>query len=103
MLLLSAPCALGFNVLSDIHPMGGNSGIMDLEDFIVSNCLLPLGSLIFVLFCTLKNGWGWENFIAEANTGSGIIFRKGLRLYCTYILLLIILTIFIAGIIPFFK
>ncbi len=103
MLLLSAPCALGFNVLSNIHPMGGNSGIMDLEDFIVSNCLLPLGSLIFVLFCTVKNGWGWENFIAEANTGSGIIFRKGLRLYCTYILPLIILTIFIAGIIPFFK
>ncbi len=103
MLLLAAPCPLGFNVLSNIHPMGGGSSIMDLEDFIVSNCLLPLGSLIFVLFCTLKRGWGWENFIAEANTGHGIIFRKGLRLYCTYILPLIILVIFVAGIIPFFK
>ena len=103
MLLLAAPCALGFNVLSNIHPMGGSSSIMDLEDFIVSNCLLPLGSLVFVLFCTLKKGWGWENFIAEANTGHGILFRKGLRLYCTFILPLIILTIFIAGIIPFLK
>ncbi len=103
MFLLSVPCALGFNVLSDIHPMGGNSCIMDLEDFIVSNCLLPLGSLIFVLFCTMKNGWGWDNFIAEANTGHGLIFRKGLRAYCTYILPLIILAIFVVGILPFFK
>lgn len=103
MFLLSVPCALGFNVLSNIHPMGGNSCIMDLEDFIVSNCLLPLGSLVFVLFCTMKNGWGWDNFIAEANTGHGLIFRKGLRIYCTYILPLIILAIFVVGILPFFK
>lgn len=103
MVILTLPCALGFNVLSNVHPLGGNSGIMDLEDFIVSNCLLPLGSLVFVLFCTAKNGWGWDNFIAEANTGSGLMFRKGLRFYCTYGLPLIILVIFIAGILPFFK
>jgi len=103
MLILSTPCALGFNLWSGIQPMGQGTCIMDLEDFIVSNCLLPLGGLIFVFFCTFKRGWGWENFIAEANTGVGMRFRNGLRLYCTFVLPLIILVVFIAGILPFFK
>jgi NSS family neurotransmitter:Na+ symporter len=97
--LLSLPCALGFNVLSGIHPLGGSTSFMDLEDFIVSNLLLPGGSLIYVLFCTRKNGWGWDNFIAEANTGRGIKIRQGMRFYMTWILPLIILLILILGLI----
>ena len=101
MFILSLPCILGFNVLSGIHPIGKDSGIMDLEDFIVSNVLLPLGALIFVIFCTWRSGWGWDNFIAEANTGDGPKLPKWLRFYLTYILPLIILVIFILGILPF--
>ena len=81
-ILLSVPCVLGFNVLAGFQPLGEGSTIMDLEDFIVSNNLLPLGSLGYVLFCTRKNGWGWENFLAEANTGKGPHFPKGLKNYC---------------------
>ena len=62
---------LGFNILSKIAPMGVGSNIMDLEDFLVSNNILPLGSLLFVLFCTRKNGWGFDNFVAEADAGIG--------------------------------
>ena len=95
--LLSLPCLLGFNVLSGIHPMGGDSGIMDLEDFIVSNLVLPGGSLIFVLFCTLRYGWGWDKFTAEANTGEGIKVPGRLRGYATFVLPIIILSILIMG------
>ena len=70
--LLSLPCALGFNVLSGIQPFGPGSMILDLEDFIVSNNLLPLGSMVFLFFCCYKRGWGWDNFIAEADTGKGL-------------------------------
>ena len=97
-ILLSIPCALGFNVWSNIKPLGEGTGIMDLEDFIVSNCLLPLGSLIYVIYCTSKIGWGWDGFIKEANSGSGIKMPKGLHLYCRTILPLIILLIFCIGI-----
>ena len=65
--ILSLPCALGFNLLSGIHPLGGSSNFLDLEDFLVSNIILPVGSLIFLLFAVSKRGWGWENFMAEAN------------------------------------
>ncbi len=97
--VLSLPCALGFNVLSGIHPLGGTTSFMDLEDFIVSNLLLPGGSLIYVLFCTRKNGWGWDHFVAEANTGKGLKIRQGMRFYMTWILPLIILFIIILGLI----
>lgn len=97
--VLSLPCALGFNVLSGIHPLGGTTSFMDLEDFIVSNLLLPGGSLIYVLFCTRKNGWGWDHFVAEANTGKGLKIRQGMRFYMTWILPLIILFILILGLI----
>ncbi len=102
MIILALPCALGFNVLSGVtFPiLGDGKNIMDLEDFIVSNILLPLGSLTFVLFCTLKNAWGWDNFVAEANTGKGIKVRKWMRPYFTYILPLIVIALFIVGIIP---
>lgn len=96
-LLLSLPCVLGFNVLSGVQPLGEGSTIMDLEDFIVSNNILPLGSLIYLLFCTSKRGWGWKNFTKEANEGSGIRFPKWIRIYVSYILPLIVLAIFIQG------
>lgn len=97
LIVLSMPCILGFNVLSGVHPLGAGSNIQDLEDFIVSYNILPLGSLIYLLFCTRKNAWGWDNFMAEANTGKGIKFPKCLRFYVSYILPVIIVVIFILG------
>lgn len=96
-ILLSMPCVLGFNLWSDFAPLGDGSTIQDLEDFIVSNNLLPLGSLLYLLFCTSKHGWGWDNFITEADTGTGLKFPKALRFYVSYILPLLILFIFIMG------
>lgn len=102
--LLSLPCALGFNVLSGIQPFGPGSMILDLEDFIVSNNLLPLGSMVFLFFCCYKRGWGWDNFIAEADTGKGLMFPKGLRLYVKYVLPFIVFFVFVQGYIDkFFK
>lgn len=95
--VLSLPCALGFNVLSFIQPLGAGSTIQDLEDFIVSNNLLPLGSLCYVLFCTSKYGWGFKNFLKEANCGEGISFPKQVGFYVSYIIPVIILVIFIQG------
>ena len=95
--ILSLPAVLGYNVWSGIHPVGSQSTIMDLEDFLVSNNLLPLGSLLFVLFCTKKNGWGFENFLAEVNTGEGMKFPKKIRFYMTYILPWIIVIIYLKG------
>lgn len=102
-LLLSVPCALGFNVWSNIQPLGAGTGIMDLEDFAVSNCLLPLGSMIFVIFCTSNKGWGFDNFLAEANAGKGLKFNKCFRIYCKYILPVLIAAIFVIGILSYFK
>ena len=69
--LLSLPCLLGYNLLSNVRPIAGHD-ILDSEDFLVSNLMLPLGSLIFVLFCTTRYGWGWKKFMAEANEGTGL-------------------------------
>ena len=95
--LLSLPCALGFNLLSDIHPMGGESTFLDLEDYIVSGNLLPLGSLFIILFCASSRGWGWKNFLAEANTGSGLRFPAALRLYVTVVIPILIAGLFLLG------
>lgn len=95
--LLSMPCVLGFNILSGFNPLGEGSNILDLEDFLVSNNLLPLGSLIYLLFCVSRYGWGWKNFLAEANTGKGIRFPKSIRFYVTWILPFIIIIIFLFG------
>ena len=97
--LLSLPCALGFNVLSGIEPFGPGSCVLDLEDFLVSNTLLPLGSLVFVLFCNSRYGWGQDNFFAEADAGKGMKFPKYavLRLYFKWILPIIISVIFVLG------
>ena len=96
-ILLSMPCVLGFNLWSDIHPLGEGTIILDLEDFLVSNNLLPLGSLVYLGFCTSRYGWGWDNFVKEANTGEGLKFPKWLRFYVTYILPIIVLYIFVRG------
>ena len=102
MLVLATPCALGFNVLSGFEPMGPGTVVLDLEDFIVSNNLLPIGSLVFVLFCSHRYGWGWDNFIAEVDTGKGIKFPNFLNPYFQYVLPIIILIIFIQGYIEIF-
>lgn len=96
-ILLSLPCVLGFNLWSSIQPLGKGSCILDLEDFLVSNNLLPLGSLVYLAFCTSRYGWGWDKFIAEADTGKGVAFPKWIRFYATYILPLIVLYIFFNG------
>ena len=95
--ILSMPCILGFNILSGFEPLGAGSNILDLEDFIVSNNILPLGSLVYLLFCTTKYGWGFEKFSEEANTGEGIRLPKAVRGYMTWILPLIVLLIFVQG------
>lgn len=100
---LSLPCALGFNLLSGVQPLGEGTTILDFEDFIVSNNILPIGSLVYVLFCCLKKkGWGWDNFIAEANCGKGAKIPKWLYFYAKYIIPVIIIYILIQGYISFF-
>ena len=102
MMVLVLPCALCWSVLKDVHPFGGTSTIMDLEDFIVSNCLLPLGSLAYVLFCTSRHGWGWKAFMTEANTGKGMKVQSWMRLYMTWVLPVIVIGLFFIGIYNFF-
>ena len=102
-IVLSLPCALGFNVLSGVQLLGKGSTILDFEDFIISNNILPLGSLVYVLFCTWrKGGWGWDNFIEEANAGQGIAFPKWLKVYAKYILPIILFVLWIQGYITMF-
>ena len=100
MSILALPCIFGFNIWSEFSPAGMN--IMDWEDFLVSNILLPLGSLVFVLFCTTKWGWGWKNFEKEANEGKGMKVKKWMRWYMTYVLPVIISILFVVGILQVF-
>jgi NSS family neurotransmitter:Na+ symporter len=100
---LSLPCVLGFNVLSAIAPFGEGSTIMDLEDFVVSNLLLPIGSLCFTLFCVTRYGWGWKKFKEEANTGKGLKVANWMRIHFTFVLPVIIIILFVVGIYNFFK
>ena len=101
-IVLSLPCVFGFNLLSGFQPLGAGKTVLDLEDFLVSNNLLPLGSLVYLLFCTTRYGWGWKNFRAEANAGKGLKFPQWVRPYVTYILPLIVLVIFVFGYITMF-
>lgn len=96
-ILLSMPCVFGFNAWSSFQPLGAGSTILDLEDFILSNNLLPIGSMIYLVFCTSRYGWGFKNFMAEANEGQGLKFPAWARIYVSYILPLIVLGIFIQG------
>ena len=95
--LLSLPCVFGSNLLSFVQPFGAGSTIQDLEDFIVSNNLLPLGSLVYLMFCTRRYGWGYDNFIEEANAGKGLRFPRRMRVYVTYVLPVILLAVFVQG------
>lgn len=99
MLLLSMPCVLGFNVLSKFQPLGPGTGVLDLEDFVVSNLLLPLGSLIFIFFCTSRYGWGWKDFTKEANTGKGLKVQRWMRGYMCYLLPVLVAVILVLGLI----
>lgn len=101
MLVLALPCALGYNLWSDFHPFTSSSTVLDLEDFLVSNCFLPLGALCYVLFCVSRYGWGFDNFIAEANAGKGLKLQRWMRPYFTYVLPFAILALFIIGIFTF--
>lgn len=99
-IILSLPCALGFNVLSGVQPLGEGSTILDLEDFIISNNILVLGSLVYVVFCCSKKfGWGWNKFVDEANTGKGLRFPNNnfIKIYAKYILPFILLIIWAQG------
>ena len=98
MLVLATPCALGFNVLSSVQLLGEGSSILDFEDLIVSNYTLPLGAFVIVLFCTSRYGWGWKNFVNEADQGEGLKVMNWMRPYCTYVLPLIVILVFILGI-----
>lgn len=97
-IILSWPCVLGYNLWSDFQPFGPGSAVLDLEDFVVSNVLLPLGSLVYLLFCVSRYGWGWKNYCQEANTGKGLKIQNWMRVYITYILPIMILCIFLIGI-----
>jgi NSS family neurotransmitter:Na+ symporter len=96
-IILSLPCVLGFNVWSGYMPFGPGSNILDLEDFIISNNLLPIGSLAYLAFCTSRYGWGFEKFLKEANEGQGLRFPRWVKGYVTYVLPVVILIIFIQG------
>ena len=101
MLVLSVPCILGYNAWSGLS-IGSLSSVLDLEDYIVSNILLPAGALTFVLYCTSRHGWGWDNFMEEANTGKGLKVRKWMYGYMKFVLPIIIGVIFVIGVVnPF--
>ena len=100
-LILSAPCALGFNLWADFVPFASGSSVLDLEDFLVSNVCLPLGALCFVLFSVTKKGWGFDNFLAEANAGQGLKVKKWMKPYLTFVLPVIIIVVFVVGILTF--
>jgi len=102
-IVLSIPCILGFNVLSWFQPLGKGTMILDLEDFILSYNLLPLGSLIYLLFCVTRYGWGFDNYLKEVNTGKGVKLPRALKGYFQWVLPVIIIIVLIQGYINFFS
>ena len=96
-IILSIPCILGYNILSSFHPLGEGTQILDLEDFLISSTIMPLGSLLFVIFSSHKCGWGWNSFIREADEGKGVRFPSWLRVYIRWILPALIIAIFLKG------
>lgn len=97
MWLLSLPCALGGSYLAFFQPFGPGSSVLDLEDFLLSNNILPLGGCLFLLFCTARRGWGWNAFITETDQGAGLKFPAFMRGFLTWILPIIVLGLFVAG------
>ena len=100
--VLSLPCVFGFNILSSLHPLGGESTILDFEDFLVSNLILPAGSLMNLIFCISKRGWGFDNYLKEANTGVGPKIPRWIKPYYKYIMPIIMLILLIQGIVNTF-
>ena len=96
-LLASVPCILGFNLWSSVQPMGPGSTVLDAEDFLVSNLLLPIGSLIYLLFCVTRWGWGFDNYLTEANTGKGLRLPRWFKPYFSVVLPLLIVFILVQG------
>ena len=101
MLIASLPCVLGFNVWSGVTLNGMN--ILDMEDFVVSNILLPTGAIIYLLFCVTRFGWGFDNYLEECNTGKGMKMPKWLKPYFQFVLPLLILVILVTGLTAIFK
>ena len=95
--VLSLPCVFGYNIWSAFQPMGEGSTILDLEDFAVSNVILPIGSLCYLLFCVTRYGWGFDEYLKETNTGTGLKMPKGLRLYVAYILPVLLIILIVLG------
>ena len=100
--LTSIPCVLGYNVWSGFHPMPGKDNL-DLEDFLVSSLLLPIGSLIYLLFCVSRHGWGFDKYLAECNKGTGIKMSPKFKVYFRYILPILIIIILVVGLVPLFR
>ena len=98
-LAASLPCVLGYNVWSGFHPLPGKD-VLDTEDFLVSNLLLPIGSLVYLLFCVSKWGWGFDKYLAEANTGEGLKMSPRLKPYFQFVLPVLILVILVVGLLP---
>lgn len=97
--ILSLPCVFGYNLWSAIHPLGSDTTILDLEDFLVSNLILPVGSLCYLLFCVTRWGWGFDNYLKETNTGKGLKMPGWIRIYVTYILPILLLLLTAKGLI----
>ena len=96
--LLSLPCVFGYNIWSDLHLIGGRD-VLDTEDFLVSNILLPGGSLVYLLFCVSRRGWGFDNYLEEVNRGKGMKMSGKLKWYFMTLLPILILIILIQGLI----
>lgn len=95
--LLSLPCVFGFNIWSAFQPLGDGSTVLDLEDFVVSNVILSIGALVYLLFCVTRYGWGFDNYLKEANTGDGMKVPKGVRVYMTYVLPVLLIFLILKG------
>ena len=101
MILLGLPCVLGYNLWSGFAPLGEGTAVLDLEDFVVSNLLLPLGSIVYLLFCVSRWGWGFDNYIKEANDGQGAKLPRALKPYFQFVLPVLIIVILVQGLIPY--
>ncbi len=100
--LLSLPCALGFNLLAAFQPLGPDSTVLDLEDFLVSNVILPVGALCYLLFCVTRFGWGFDSYLEETNTGEGLKLPRQIRVYVTYILPVLLFFLILKGLLDRF-
>ena len=101
LMVLSLACVFGFILWSAFQPLGEGSTVLDFEDFILSNNIMPLGSVVFLLFCTRRYGWGWDAFYQETSLGKGLAYPRWARKYISYVLPLIVLAVFISGYVSF--